>query len=85
MDEKKVFIIGSYPSPILECLKDVHPDDLPQVAWESTLTVDTLIHLFSMGCTVEKTDEEMEEIRKQEEKRAQDQFKKMLSKPRRKR
>ncbi|UXQ89038.1 hypothetical protein Thu_195 [Bacillus phage Thurquoise] len=85
MDEKKVVIIGSYPSPVLDWLKDVHPDDLPQVTWDSTLTVDTLTHLFSMECVIKKTDEEMEEIRKQEETRAKDQFKKMLSKPRRKR
>ncbi len=80
MDEnKKVIICGTPVS--WEWLRDLHQEDIDLVLGASARGKS----IFSMECVVMKTDEEMEEIRKQEEKRAQDQFKKMLSKPRRKR
>lgn len=82
MDEKRAVLVGR---PISLGWMDAHLDDMVLVVWDSTPVGKPLHESFSAESLVQYTTVEMEEIKEKAEKRAQDQFKKMLSKPRRKR
>ncbi|UJH95667.1 hypothetical protein [Bacillus phage vB_BtM_BMBsp2] len=79
MDKDKVVIVGR-PIPI-----HTLPEDVILVVWDSMEALKPKPQSFSMESLIQYTTVEMEEIKEKAEKRAQDQFKKMLSKPRRKR
>ncbi|AHN66669.1 hypothetical protein Bcp1_194 [Bacillus phage Bcp1] len=82
MDEKKEVIVGRCASL---GWSDLHLDDVILVVWDSAEALKPVQQSFSMESMIQYTTVEMEEIKEKAEKRAQDQFKKMLSKPRRKR
>jgi len=82
MDEKKAVVVGSCASL---GWSDLHLDDGVLVVWDSAEALQPKPQSFSMESLIQYTTVEMEEIKEKAEKRAQDQFKKMLSKPRRKR
>lgn len=79
MDEKRAVLVGrTIPIHML-------PEDAVLVVWDSMEAIKPQPQSFSMESLIQYTTVEMEEIKEKAEKRAQDQFKKMLSKPRRKR
>jgi len=81
MDEKKEVIVGRCASL---GWSDLHLDDVILVVWDSAEALKPIQQGFSVEALPCITTVEMEEIKEKSEKRAQDQFKKMLSKPRRK-